>query len=226
MPRDDIGALLRLVAAPAAPDDQCFAHSQFLRQMICVAAQSSSPWRDRRGSMAGRSGRLSMSTCRPASDERWNASITSSTWKASSPLARCGRPGADGVRHVGDADDADSCRRRRRARSAPRASRSVGGGDLDLRRRTSSGRAPPSRPRCRRARSAGGGGAATSKLIAIVTTRRRRTPACRRHGSRPRPGSVVPFERLAGDRPLGPQRATVTPATRFTGPSRLTRSVM
>ena len=86
---DDMRALLRLMAAPASPDDERFAHL-FLRSNPVFS-------RVRRresvgGKGAGRCGRVEIATALPASDDVWNASITSSTWNASSPLARCGRP--------------------------------------------------------------------------------------------------------------------------------------
>ena len=73
---DDMGALLGLVAAPAAPDDQRFAHFVFLHSIL---RQSSCADARRGGIGAGRSGRLAIATAVPASDEVWNASITSST---------------------------------------------------------------------------------------------------------------------------------------------------
>ena len=76
---DDVGALFRLVAAPAAPDDERFAHGLLLLLSL-RSAQSSSPTRQRRRQrrrpLAGGS---MIATARPRRTSVWNASITSST---------------------------------------------------------------------------------------------------------------------------------------------------
>ena len=76
--RDDVRAFLRLVAAPAAPDNERLPHRRFLRFHLVSLVQSSSPSASEAGSGAGRGGRLEMAIALPVSDEVWNASITSS----------------------------------------------------------------------------------------------------------------------------------------------------
>src|SRR3954470_24500407 len=80
---DHRGTEIGIVSRPAAPNNHCLAHV-LGPQSICPVSRPA-------GSIAGRSTRFSILTRRPSSAEVWNASITSSTWKASAPLARCGR---------------------------------------------------------------------------------------------------------------------------------------
>ena len=158
-----------------------------------------------------------------------SASMTSSTCKARSPLARCGRSLADGVRHVGDADDAvvavgigvlasatvaarSSARRARNSIVAAEAVRvgheqaALGAVELDRQR--------------------GGGAARRSSSTMRDDRAGGEFAACRRRGSAPRPGSAA-LQRLAGDGARLVRRATACAGdARAPGPSRLTSSVI
>ena len=87
---DDGRALLRLVAAPAAPYDQCISHCLYLPLFRWCLVERAETKR-RSAAWPGARARRDRDV-RPRSDDTWIASITSSTCKASSPDARCGRP--------------------------------------------------------------------------------------------------------------------------------------